>query len=393
MCNKENTQERKKIKLSNQDFDKAVYLWFCQCRSSGIPVSGPMNKQKALDLNKQMGGNESFKASEGWLEKWKSRMKIRSMRIAGEKLSADVDAAETYEKTFAQDIKIRQLTKAQIFNFDETLLIFKSLPVKTFVSHKEIYASGFKISKERYTVGACCNADGSLKLPLIVIGKSARPRALKNVSSSCLGVYYKSQKKAWMDSELFEDWFQNEFVPRVREFLLARNLPLKALLIVDNCKAHKFLKVGEIEITFLPANVTSLIQPLDQGILETLKRHYKSQLILSIIKAQENKINLPTHLKSLTIRDVITWISTAWKDVSEVTIYKCWKKLLITEYKDVATQTEDEFVSLTSLDCNNVGTETLESAFYGLDRSCQEIYLNLQKIDGFNDISLESTQN
>ncbi|XP_044597355.1 tigger transposable element-derived protein 5-like [Cotesia glomerata] len=69
MCNKENTQERKKIKLSNEALDEAVYLWFCQCRSNGVPVSGPMIKQKALDLNKQLGGDESFKASEGWLDK------------------------------------------------------------------------------------------------------------------------------------------------------------------------------------------------------------------------------------------------------------------------------------------------------------------------------------
>lgn len=171
-----------------------------------------MIRQTALELNKQLGGCELFKASDGWLNKWKLRLKIRSIRIAGEKLSADVNAAENDKKTLAQKIKIRQLTKPQIFNFDETPLVFKSLPVKTFVSHEEDHTTGFKINKERYTVGACCNADGSLKLPLLVIDKSAKPRAIQNLSPNNFGVYYKAQKNAWMDSEIFKDWFEKEFV-------------------------------------------------------------------------------------------------------------------------------------------------------------------------------------
>lgn len=41
---------------------------------------------------------------------------------------------------------------------------------------------------------ASTNADGSYKLPLVVIGKSAKPRALKD-SLDSLPVYYTHQKK------------------------------------------------------------------------------------------------------------------------------------------------------------------------------------------------------
>lgn len=55
----------------------------------------------------------------------------------------------------------------------------------------------------------------------------------------------------------------------------------KALLILDNCSAHPSdgelkSKDGKVTAQFLPPNVTSLIQPMDQGVLETLKRLCKS---------------------------------------------------------------------------------------------------------------------
>ena len=41
---------------------------------------------------------------------------------------------------------------------------------------------------------------GTEKLPLLVIGKSAKPRAFKNKE---LPVSYKSNKKAWMTGRIF----------------------------------------------------------------------------------------------------------------------------------------------------------------------------------------------
>jgi hypothetical protein len=62
---------------------------------------------------------------------------------------------------------------------------------------------------------AACNASGTHKLPLFVIGTSRKPRAFKNLNLSSLPVYYRAQKSAWMNATLFREWFHEEFVPDV----------------------------------------------------------------------------------------------------------------------------------------------------------------------------------
>ena len=57
--------------------------------------------------------------------------------------------------------------------------------------------SGGKYSKNRLTGLVCGNAVGE-KLPLLVIGKSKKPRCFKDVST--LPCQYTNQKKSWMNS-------------------------------------------------------------------------------------------------------------------------------------------------------------------------------------------------
>lgn len=78
-----------------------------------------------------------------------------------------------------------------------------------------------------------------------------------------------------MNSEIFKRWFRNEFVPSVEKHLKANNLPRKAVLILDNAPSHPCqdeLADGYIKTIFLPPNVTAACQPMDQGVLEMLKK-------------------------------------------------------------------------------------------------------------------------
>ena len=50
---------------------------------------------------------------------------------------------------------------------------------------------------------AAASAAGE-KLPIFVIGKSAKPRCFKNVKS--IPYHYRSQIKSWMNSFLFDEW-------------------------------------------------------------------------------------------------------------------------------------------------------------------------------------------
>lgn len=116
-----------------------------------------------------------------------------------------------------------------------------------------------------------CNQDGSDKLPLLVIGKHERPHCLRNTRMGLLPVKYKSQKNAWMDNTLYEQWVREIY----RRMKTAKR---SILLIVDNC--------------------TRMLQCLDEG------------------KAVE----------SINIKVALFMMAKAWDSVSANTIANCWKK-------------------------------------------------------------------
>ena len=79
----------------------------------------------------------------------------------------------------------------------------------------------------------------------------------------------------------FSDWFHKHFVPQVRRYLQSKSISEKAVLLLDNAPSHPASSTlvsadGNIKCLFLPPNVTSLVQPMDQGVLENLKRIYKT---------------------------------------------------------------------------------------------------------------------
>ena len=106
---------------------------------------------------------------------------------------------------------------------------------------------------------------GWLKKPVLVIEKSKTPRCFRGIQH--LPVNYKSNTNAWMTCSIFEEWLR-----QWNSTLLAENR--KIALILDNSSAHPQLKLSNIELIFLPPNVTSIIQPCDQGIIRNFKFHY-----------------------------------------------------------------------------------------------------------------------
>ncbi|XP_064412796.1 jerky protein homolog-like [Latimeria chalumnae] len=250
--------------------DEALYNWFLQKRAKGEPVSGPILSEKALQFHQAMGCRSEFKASHGWLESFKKRHGIRQLSIEGEKLSPNKGAADSFIEKFKNIIQNEGYTPDLIYNCSETSLYWKVLPSKTFASQSEKSAPGYKSSKERFTVLACANASGAHKLKLACIGKVQCPQALKNVCFPNLPVVYLNQKNAWMDGHLFHEWFTKHFVPSVQRFNHENNLPPKALLLVDDAPSHLsdnslLSDDGQIKSIFLPPNVTSLVQPMDQA--------------------------------------------------------------------------------------------------------------------------------
>lgn len=325
-------EKRQTSKLSQFDkVDEALFMWFTQEREAGTPLSGPVIQEKAVQLNKMINGEElSFVASIGWLDRWKKRHGVRQLTISGEKLSADHTAAKDYIVEIQELFKEENFSPQQIYNADETGLNFRALPKKSLVSGEEASAPGFKMSKDRVTLMACSNAAGNHKLPLMVIGKAAKPRAFKNVQMNSLPVFYRNQKKAWMNKELFKEWFEKQFVPAVTHFNKTNNLPNRALLLLDNAPSHpdvSELTNGEIKAVFLPPNVTSLLQPMDQGVLQNMKLAYKKRFLRSLIEEDSGSLTMQQKIKNINLKDVVYWSAESWDYVSEQTLRRSWRKI------------------------------------------------------------------
>ena len=203
----------------------------------------------------------------------------------------------------------------QLFNCDETGLYWKLMPNRTLVSSREKEAKGFKVPKDRVTVMPCANATGSIKLPLLFIHKSLNPRCFKNVAKNDLPVDYYAQKSSWMDSSIFTNWFHEKFVPRCQKALEEKGLPKRAILLLDNAPSH-------------PPNTTSLIQLIDQGVIENMKRRYKRDLLLRLLNKENKGLNIAEFTKTLTILDAVMMSDKCWREIEESTIARSWSKLL-----------------------------------------------------------------
>ena len=164
-----------------------------------------------------------------------------------------------------------------MFNCDETDLYYRLLPQKTLASVFETRADGWKRAKDRVTISVCANITGSIKLLLLFIGKYDHPKCFSNINLDALQVTYMNQKSAWVNAHIFSTWFNTIFTRFVQEKLKGMDLQPKALFVLDNCSAHPdesqiVSDEGLIVSKFLPTNVTSLIQPMDQGVLKSMKQ-------------------------------------------------------------------------------------------------------------------------
>jgi len=124
---------------------------------------------------------------------------------------------------------------------------------------------------------------------------------------STLPALYTSQKSAWMNGNIFKNWFFEKFVPTIMTFLKQKKLPEKVVLFIDNAPCHPSeneLRDGNIFVKFLPLNATALIQPMDQSVIETTKRLYRKKLIMFLLEQQKANplVNYMDLLKKVTIK-------------------------------------------------------------------------------------------
>ncbi|KAJ8937511.1 hypothetical protein NQ318_015977 [Aromia moschata] len=146
-----------------------------------VPISYEILSAKAKQFYTETYGNDNFAASRSWISNFRKMHGLRSLKVCGEKLSNNQIAVDPF-------ITLLKFVMQMNLPF-----IRKCYLKKTLVRSQEKTAPGRKISKERITFLAYCNADGSQKVKLLVIGKAKNPRTFKIVN---LPVEYKSSSNS-----------------------------------------------------------------------------------------------------------------------------------------------------------------------------------------------------
>ncbi|XP_046659158.1 tigger transposable element-derived protein 6-like [Homalodisca vitripennis] len=196
-----------------QDVEEAIIKWLKQCRDKNVPVGGPILQEKPQQFAEQLG-HADFRASNGWLDRFKKRHEISFKKICGESVAVNVVTCEDW-KAKLPDL-IRGYNADDIYNADETGLVFKCLPDKTLTFKRDPCNRG-KNSQDRLTVLLCNSSSGTDKLKPLVIGKSNKPRCFKNVST--LPTDFKANNKVWINREVFDGWLKQTNEKETHSFI------------------------------------------------------------------------------------------------------------------------------------------------------------------------------
>ncbi|KAI1888220.1 hypothetical protein AGOR_G00182770 [Albula goreensis] len=318
-----------------EKMEKALNVWIEDQTQKKVTLNSAVIREQALRMYECLGGSSAwpaFQASKGWFERFLHRYSLRKRKLVGEAASVDHGAAETYPEQLKKLIEDKGYLPEQVFNAGETGLFWKRMPSRTYISKAEHTAPGFKAANDRVNLLLCANASGDCMVKPMLVYRSLNPRALKGKNKCHLPVFWRANKKAWVTGTLTMDWLNNCFVRDVERYLTRKNLAFKVLLILENAPGHpEALQFAHpnVEVVFLPPNTTSLLQPMDQGIIETFKRYYTRRTFNKILDAVENDPGLTVAdcWKRYNIADSISIIKDSLDEVNQSTLNACWSKL------------------------------------------------------------------
>lgn len=360
----------------NMCFEDELFKWICSIRARRIPLLVAHVQQKAKLLAAKHQMNDDFKASNGWYYRFCARYGLApgslhaggsgggnanttvaapSGNVIDRSMSSDSDdSSQLSTKTrLGSDVKVKRApaTKAAwsedpataekvgslqdqvkkfgpefVYSLSEARLFYKLLPHQLIPTNQQTGGdsnhsgesdsggSQAKGNTERVMVLVCANGTGTHKIPLLVVGKQARPVCFAvnqhntanhftqlNTSSShdnlpiqsaamqVGSTKYYSQRDVWCDNQTFQYWCTSVFAPAVQ----ARTTQ-PVLLLMDNPGGSlDEFQFGNIATYFLPTRAGNLsaalqsgaassthaqFQPLQHGVVRELKRRYKIAL-------------------------------------------------------------------------------------------------------------------
>ena len=123
--------------------------------------------------------------------------------------------------------------------------------------------------------------------------------------------------------------------------------------MLDNAPSHPSAEELNIIdsrcfVVDLPPNVTSILQPMDQGPISAFKRHYKTGFLReSLGKNLQSRSQVLEFVKKRSLLECFYILKEAWKCLSDSTLSNAWKKLLL--HCQLVPRSSDDIVVETQL--------------------------------------------
>ena len=97
------------------------------------------------------------------------------------------------------------------------------------------------------------------------------------------------------------------------------------LFTIDNFSAHYInYEPTNIQLEYFKPNLTSVVQPLDAGIIRCFKAHYRTKFCQRAIKLDEAG---EEDIYKIDLKEAMIMAEVAWDEVSGETIKHCWNHM------------------------------------------------------------------
>jgi hypothetical protein len=103
----------------------------------------------------------------------------------------------------------------------------------------------------------------------------------------------------------------------------------KIVFFLDNALVHivdEATNMTNVELRYFLPNLTSVLQPIDAGIIRSLNALSHKFEIMSILDNINDSLHASDLVRKLTILDAIKFIDKSWSMVKAETIQKCFSK-------------------------------------------------------------------
>ncbi|XP_045129113.1 tigger transposable element-derived protein 7-like [Portunus trituberculatus] len=307
-------------RLPSEAIDEAVYKWYSQHRSSGISVRGTEILAAAERFAEQLS-KQKFTFNSAWLCRFMNRHGLPGIRSCEAPVGDEAVEKDLFRQMMKEIIDQSNLSLAQVYNFDETGLLYCTLPKGLLSTQPDVCEEEQKLSKARLSALLCANANGSHRLKPVIVGKRRWPYA-QNKGIQQLPAHYYHNPNAWFTWDIVKDWFSKYAEPEIRRFQIEdlKIVPddVCALILIDRAPVHPESETlnsqdGRIKCLTIPPGV-SLTQPMEQGIILSTKRLYRKKFLDEVLIFPEEtsdedhdmlEIRPWTNIKNYSLKDAI----------------------------------------------------------------------------------------